>query len=112
MSVTPPVVLPSVEELLRQDLPEKLKPFAGELAAFLRALPRLLAEEEAGRYVVVSGGELLGVWDTHRDAMQYGTERCGEGRFLVQSISPIERDRWDQYLSQLRQKQGAEACPS
>jgi hypothetical protein len=59
---------------------------ATELAAYQRELPRLLAEGEEGRWVLVQGDELVSVWDTFSDAIQAGYDRFGQTPFLVQQV--------------------------
>jgi hypothetical protein len=71
-------------------------PLATELEVFYRALPRWLAEGEAGRYAVVKGTEICGTWDSFRDGLQYGYERFGGGPFLTQKID-------ERYLASLAQ---------
>lgn len=46
----------------------------------------LLASAQ-GKYAVVSGDTILGVWDTYVDALKAGYEACGVDQpFLVQQI--------------------------
>jgi hypothetical protein len=78
---------------------------AGEFAACLRELPRLLAEGHAGRYALLKGEELLSVWDTQRDVLQAGYERFGLEPFAVKQIDPRDPDR----LASIRADEGA-AC--
>src|SRR5688572_10139786 len=59
-----------------------------ELRTFHRDLPALLADREAGAFVVVKGDRTHGTWDTYRDAMQHGLQLFGPGAFLVQRIDP------------------------
>ncbi len=66
--------------------PPELNALATEIHTYFRELPRLLAEGEDGRVVVVKGDELFGTWDTHADAIQYGHYKCPEGGFLAQEI--------------------------
>jgi hypothetical protein len=63
------------------------RPWAEEpLRAYYRALPGLLADRSAGKYVVVKGSELFDTWDTDRDAYQYAISRFEPETFLVQPI--------------------------
>jgi hypothetical protein len=66
--------------------PPELSALATEIHTYFRELPRLLAEGEDGRIVVVKGNELFGVWDTYHDAIQYGHDRIPDGKFLAQEI--------------------------
>lgn len=56
------------------------------LRAYYRALPELLADRSAGKFVVVKGDELFDRWDTDRDAYQYATRVFEPNTFLVQPI--------------------------
>lgn len=64
---------------------------ATELMTYARALPRLLAEGEAGRWVLVQGAEVVSVWDTFNDAVQSGYDRFGQTPFLVQQVLSEQR---------------------
>ena len=75
-------------------LPDKARPFAAELWSYYQALPTLLAEGQDGRYVVIRGDQLYGVWDTSRDASQYGHEKFDDGKFLAQKIDSRQLPRW------------------
>ena len=59
----------------------------------LRMLKRTYAEHKAelvgkakGRYVLIKGREIIGIFDTENDATQQGCERFGNGPFLVKQI--------------------------
>lgn len=60
-----------------------------ELATFQRELPNLLAEE--GKFVVVSGDEVMGTYTSYEDALKIGYEKCGLKPFLVKKIQAIEQ---------------------
>jgi hypothetical protein len=72
----------------RLPLPEGFQIRATELETFYRHLPRLLQNGEQGKYVVVHGDQTFGVWDTFRDAVQFGHGKFDDGRFLAQKIDP------------------------
>jgi hypothetical protein len=78
-----------------------------EFAAYLRELPRLLAEGHAGRYALLKGDEVLSAWDTQRDVLQAGYERFGLEPFTVKKIDARDPER----LATLRATEGV-ACPS
>lgn len=63
-----------------------------ELRTFHRELPTLLADRDAGSFVVVKGDRTFGTWDTYRDAMQHGLQLFGPGASLVQRIDPRMMD--------------------
>jgi hypothetical protein len=60
-----------------------------ELETFKRELPNLLAQE--GKYVVVSGDDIVGVFAAYEDALTVGYEKCGLKPFLVKKIQAICR---------------------
>jgi hypothetical protein len=72
---------------------EKEMPLRRELATYRRELPRLLEEGEAGHYALIKGDELISVWDTYRDAIQYGQELFGPNQFMAQKIDPRDVER-------------------
>jgi hypothetical protein len=78
-----------------------------EFAAYLRELPRLLAEGHAGRYALLKGDEVLSVWDTQRDVLQAGYERFGLQPFSVKRIDPRDPER----ISAIRASERT-VCPS
>jgi hypothetical protein len=59
---------------------------ATEIAMFTRELPRLLADGEEGRWIVIHLEESIGIWDTFDDALQSGYDRFPLKPFLVRRI--------------------------
>jgi hypothetical protein len=57
--------------------------------AYKREVGRLLAEGHRGKFALVKGNTVVGVWDTLRDALQEGQKRFGQEDFLVQEIQPF-----------------------
>ena len=60
-----------------------------ELAAYQRLLPTLTSGSE-GRFALIAGDELLGVFDTYPDALTAGYAARGLEPFLVKKISSVE----------------------
>ena len=60
-----------------------------ELKTYQAALPGLLANE--GKYVLIQGENIIGVYDTYADAIQSGYEKCGLAPFLVKQIKAVEQ---------------------
>jgi len=60
-----------------------------ELKTYDQNRSRLLVESE-GRFVVISGEQILGTWDTYEDALQAGYNQCGLNPFLVKRIERVE----------------------
>lgn len=61
-----------------------------ELATYEREKQRLVAEGE-GKYALVQGDVVVGIWDTYTDALKEGYERFGLKPFLVKQIQGIDR---------------------
>jgi hypothetical protein len=59
-----------------------------EQQAYTRELPQLLGSE--GKFVLVHGNDVIGVYDTYADALGVGCERFGLTPFLVRPIQAIE----------------------
>jgi hypothetical protein len=60
-----------------------------ELQTYRQQLPNLL--DKIGKYAVIKGQEVLGVYDSYEDALKFGYERFGLDPFLVKRIAPAER---------------------
>lgn len=86
----PPTAAPGgpTAENVPDRLPPSLQPLEAELRTFHREFFRLLAEGGTNRFAVIRGDQIHGVWDTRRDASQYGHEKFEDGRFLAQKIDP------------------------
>jgi hypothetical protein len=59
-----------------------------EIETFYRLRPTLVKEE--GRFAVIAGDMLLGVFDTYQDALTDGYKERGLDPFLVKQISSVE----------------------
>jgi hypothetical protein len=79
MTANPPPTLPP-------GFPPELNALATEIHTYFRELPRRLEDGNEGKFVVVKGTNLFGVWDTHLDAIQHGRFQFEGGRFLAQRI--------------------------
>jgi hypothetical protein len=74
----------------RYPFPPSLEPIRAELAAYYRELPRLLAEGQAGRFVLVKGGAVVALYEDNPEAVAAG---CRLGApFLSQRVDPDDRD--------------------
>ncbi|HXD86675.1 MAG TPA: hypothetical protein VN641_09285 [Urbifossiella sp.] len=63
---------------------------AQELETYQRELPSL--EAQAGKYVLISGADVLSTWSSYEDALQEGYRLCGlDKRFLVKKIELVPR---------------------
>jgi len=60
-----------------------------EIETYHPELPRLLAEQ--GKFVVIHGNEVVGVFVSYEDALKFGYERCGLDPFLVKKIEAMEQ---------------------
>jgi len=44
-----------------------------------------------GKFALIRGNEVVGVWDTYEDALRAGYDRCGlESPFLVKKIEGLD----------------------
>ncbi len=59
-----------------------------EIETYRQKLPELLPHK--GKYVVIHGSEVVGVFDGFEDALRVGYERFGNEAFLVRKISETE----------------------
>ena len=60
-----------------------------ELETYKRELSALLADE--GKFVVVCGDQITGVYVSYEDALKVGYEKCGLKPFLVKKIQAVEQ---------------------
>ena len=58
--------------------------FKTESETYRRLLPELLKEE--GRFAVIAGDQLIGTFDTYRDAAEAGYRRRGLDPFMVKQV--------------------------
>ena len=59
-----------------------------ELEVYKKALPSLLADE--GKFALVFGDEIIGVYESYADAIQSGYKTAGIKPFLVKKIMSDE----------------------
>jgi hypothetical protein len=57
-----------------------------ELRTFRRELPRLLAEGNEGKWALIKGDEIIGVYETFDEGCRVGTERYLLQPHLVQPL--------------------------
>ena len=60
-----------------------------ETATYVRELPKL-AEHE-GKFVVIQGDKVIGIFVSYEDALQVGYEKCGLVPFMVKRIQTMEQ---------------------
>jgi len=65
------------------------KPLEKELATFEALKDSLLKDE--GKYAVIRGDSLLGVFSSYDDAIQIGYRDCGLEPFLVKKIALFDQ---------------------
>ena len=65
-------------------------PLEREIKTYEEKKAELLANS-AGKYVVIHGDQVAGVWDTQDDALRAGYERFKLEPFLVKEITEVER---------------------
>jgi hypothetical protein len=62
-----------------------------ELAAYRSNLARLLQEQAEGKFVLVHGDEIAGVYPTQDEALHAGYDRFGLDPFLVKRVQETEK---------------------
>ena len=60
-----------------------------ELETYERHKQELLSESE-GKYVLIHGDEIAGIWDTYEDTLKAGYDQFALEHFLVKRIQRIE----------------------
>lgn len=60
-----------------------------ELETYKAKLPELAANE--GKFVVIQGDQIAGMYETYADAIKKGYEEFGLKPFLVKQIQAVER---------------------
>jgi hypothetical protein len=81
-------------------LHQDLLPLKKEILAYRHSLPRLVAEGHEGRFALIKGDEVLGIWDTFDDAYEAGRDRFGFAEpFLAQPIQARDLSRWPEDLN-------------
>lgn len=66
-----------------------MKALERELETYSKKLPELLSSE--GKFVVICGEKIEGIFETYPDALKIGYEKAGMTPFLVKKISGIEQ---------------------
>jgi hypothetical protein len=62
-----------------------------ELATYERLKPELLADQaKVGKYVLIKGDQLLGVYPTREEALEQGYERYLFEAFMVKQIAEVK----------------------
>jgi hypothetical protein len=86
---------PSIEPpaVHHTELPEARPgdPVFVEWNCYRREVGRLLVAGQAGRFVLIHGEAILGIWDTREEALAEGRDRCPGQTFLVHQIQERER---------------------
>jgi hypothetical protein len=68
-------------------------PLQPELNTYRRELSQLLQAGQAGRYVLIKGNQVVGLWDDQAGALEAGTERFGLEPFAVKQVDPRDVER-------------------
>ncbi len=65
-------------------------PLHKEIETYNAKLAELIGNS-LGKYVLVKGPEIIGVYDTYADALKIGYERFKLQPFMVKQVAPAER---------------------
>ena len=82
-------------------------PLEHEIETYRRELRRLIAAGEAGRFVLIKGEQVVGIWDTQAQALEAGRQQFGLEAIAVKRIDPRDVD----LFARMGQTRGSE-CPS
>jgi hypothetical protein len=82
-------------------------PIYHESQTYRRELPRLLAEGAEGRFALIKGDEVIGLFADEDEAMRVGREKYLMQPFLVQPIL-----EWEPVVRQLRSRVPCRTLPS
>ena len=64
---------------------------AEEWETYRREVGRLLAEGNEGRFILIKGGQIIGIWDTRAEAFAAADQRFPLQPILVHQIQERER---------------------
>ena len=67
------------------------EPLAEEWETYRREVGRLLAEGNEGRFILIKGQQIIGIWDREEDALATAYQKFLLQPFLVHQI--LERER-------------------
>ncbi len=89
----PPPPLPEPPTIHYTELPPSIpgSAIAEEWETYRREVGRLLAEGNEGRYVLIKGGQIIGIWDTQKEAFAAADQRFPLQPYLVHQIQERER---------------------
>jgi hypothetical protein len=66
-----------------------------EIETYRRELPRLLATGQAGRFILIKGEQILGIWNNQADAIQFGRQQFGLEPFAVKTVDARDLELLD-----------------
>lgn len=89
----PPPSLPEPPTIHYTELPPSQPgdTLAEEWETYRREVGRLLTEGNEGRFVLIKGGEIIGIWDTRKEAFAAADQRFPLQPYLVHQIQERER---------------------
>jgi hypothetical protein len=64
-----------------------------EMETYFAELPKLVANKDEGKFIVIHDGQVLGVFGTYEDALKIGYEKCRLQPFLVKKIAGVEQSQ-------------------
>ncbi|HEV3255299.1 MAG TPA: hypothetical protein VG013_00335 [Gemmataceae bacterium] len=81
---------PQTVHYLDQPEPRPGDQLFAEWTSYRREAGRLLGEGREGKYLLIKGAEIVGIWDTQEDATAEGYDRYGHQPFLVHQLRERE----------------------
>ena len=77
-----------------------------EIETYRQALPGLLTKGQAGRFALIKGEKILGIWIDQSEALEAGRQQFGLEPIAVKRIDPRDVD----LFARMEAAKGA-ACP-
>jgi len=62
-----------------------------EIETYNRELPKLLDQQQQGKFVVISGNDVVGIYESYADALKVAYDKKGLVPFLVKKIQSVEQ---------------------
>jgi hypothetical protein len=85
----PPIERPTIHYTELTELPAD-RPCATEWNFYLKQLPGLLMEGYEGKWILIVGEEIIGIWDTWDEALEVTTQRFPHRDVVLHQI--LERE--------------------
>jgi hypothetical protein len=89
-AVTPPTNEPQTIHYTELPPAQPHSPLTQAWNFYRREVGRLLADSHEGRFVLIKGEELIGIWDTEQEAEAVAHQRCWRQPCLIHQVRTCE----------------------